>query len=73
MKSIIEILSGSCFAFRDLLAKLEVAIEKVINVVRSANAYARHSHTYLNNDDDDNSSSITTSDNEEVRLKEFFY
>ncbi|CAF3052113.1 unnamed protein product [Rotaria socialis] len=51
--------------YGDLLAKLEVAIEKVINVVRSANAYARHSHTYLNNDNDDNSSSITTSDNEE--------
>ncbi|CAF1317465.1 unnamed protein product [Rotaria sordida] len=45
--------------FGDIRAKLEIAIEKVLNVIRLTNTYSRH-----NNNDDDNSS-IATSDNEE--------
>jgi hypothetical protein len=52
--------------FSDLRAKLEIAIEKVLNAVRLANTFSRHNHGFT---DDDDSSSVTTSDNEEVRLK----
>lgn len=48
-------------SFRDLRAKLEVAIEKVLNAVRLARTFSRHT-----DDDEDESSSVPTSDNEEV-------
>ncbi|UJR14993.1 hypothetical protein I4U23_001970 [Adineta vaga] len=52
--------------FGDLRAKLEVAIEKVLNTVRLVNTFSRHNRGYNNEDDDENnSSSVTTSDNEE--------
>ena len=46
----------------DLRAKLEMAIDKVLNAVRVASTFSRHNHGYT---DDDNSSSVTTSDAED--------
>ena len=56
--------------FSDLRAKLEVAIEKVINSIRLANTFSRQNRGYTDEDDDE-SSSIPTSDNEDVRLSIF--
>jgi len=47
--------------FGDLRAKLEVAIDKVINAIRLAKTFLRHT----DDDDDDDSSSVPASDNEE--------
>lgn len=46
----------------DLRAKLEMAIDKVLNAVRVASTFSRHNHGFT---DDDNSSSVTTSDAED--------
>jgi len=56
--------------FSDLRAKLEVAIETVLNAVRLANTFSRQNRGYTDKDDDD-SSSVPTSDNEEVCSKNF--
>ena len=51
----------------DLRAKLEVAIEKVLNAVRLVTTFSRQNRGFTDDDDDaNNSSSVTTSDNEEV-------
>jgi hypothetical protein len=60
------------FFFRDLRAKLEVAIEKVLNSIRLTNTFSKNNHGYTDEDDDD-SSSVPTSDNEEVRLQKFSF
>ncbi|CAF0812220.1 unnamed protein product [Adineta ricciae] len=52
--------------FGDLRAKLEVAIEKVLNAVRLVTTFSRKNRGFTDDDDDaNNSSSVTTSDNEE--------
>jgi len=61
------------FHSSDLRAKLEIAIETVLNAVRLANTFSRHNHGYTDEDDDNNSSSVTTSDNEDVSLKIIFF
>lgn len=67
-------LSMPVFLCRDLRAKLEVAIEKVLNAVRLANTFSRHHRAHTDDDDDDDeSSSVPTSDNEEVRRTMFIF
>jgi hypothetical protein len=51
--------------FSDLRAKLEVAIDKVLNAIRLAKTFSRHNHGYTDEDEEDLSSD-PTSDNEEV-------
>ena len=47
----------------DFRAKLEIAIDKVINAIRLSKTFSRHNHAF--NEEDGNSSSVTTSDNED--------
>ncbi|CAF3872768.1 unnamed protein product [Adineta steineri] len=51
--------------FGDLRAKLEVAIDKVLNAIRLTNTFTRHNHGFTDDDDENNSSSVTTSDNDD--------
>jgi hypothetical protein len=68
MKTILLFLNSF---FSDLRAKLEVAIETVLNSIRLANTFSRQNHGYTDKDDDDSSS--VPSDNEEVCLKNFSF
>jgi len=54
--------------YGDLRAKLEIAIDKVLNAVRLAKTFSRQNHGFT---DEENSSSVTNSDNEDLENDDY--